>query len=79
MITATLYVTDGHGAYLSLDAADVPTYPVTHDDGRGPVPAATAVLHRHGWRPAGAWVHDSGGVSGDVWTVPVERDTAETR
>jgi hypothetical protein len=45
---------------------------VGKEDGPGPVPAAEAVLERHGWKVAGDWQQTAGGVSGGVWGVEVE-------
>lgn len=68
MSTATLYLVNG----LTSVCVRGRTYRVTHGDGPGPVPAATAVLERNGWRVAGDWVQDAGGVTGGIWKATVE-------
>lgn len=71
MTTATLHLVFDV-ASVTADTDEAPTYPVARDDGPGPVPAATTVLERHGWRLTGGWDQQAGGISGGVWTATVE-------
>lgn len=75
MLSATLSAPAGRNATIRLTAGGhhVAAYVVTREDGPGPKPAADVVLDRHGWVVTGAWTHESGGISGDVWVANVEQ------
>ena len=67
--TATLLVVfDTATVRIEDDGRLVDVWPVTHNDGPGPVPAATTVLDRHGWT-TGDWDQQSSGITGGEWTT----------
>lgn len=61
MLTAFLTEVMGSGSVrLTANGHHVATYPITQDDGPGPIPAAEAVLAARGWRrvaPGIRWDH----------------------
>lgn len=74
MLTVTLSTIPGAASVrLTANGWHVATYPVTQDDGDGPVPAAETVLERHGWKVTAPWHHESSGISGDVWMAEAEQ------
>jgi hypothetical protein len=73
--TLSTHLSGAASVQLTANGSPVATYPVTHDDGPGPIPAATAVLERHGWTMAGDWVQEFGGITGNVWTATAEKAT----
>lgn len=74
MLTAFLTDTPGASSVrLTANGWHVATYPITQADGDGPVPAATAVLGRNGWRVASEWLQEFGGVTGRVWVADAEQ------
>ncbi len=73
MLTATTTTTFNlANVVLTEDDHNVAAYPVTREDGPGPLSAAEAVLERNGWRITGKWEHVAGGISGDMWTAAAE-------
>ncbi len=76
MLRATLTtVFEKASVELRANGFHVARYPVTRNDGDGPVLAAEAVLQRNGWAVVSDWDHESSGVSGNVWLADVKQGT----
>lgn len=74
---ATAYLIDvlGSGSVRLLEDGDnvVDAFPLTANDGPGPIPAAEAVLAANGWRLTTEWSQVSGGVTGGEWIAKADR------
>lgn len=78
MTTAHLIDVLGSGRVRLIDADEdvVASFPLTQDDGPGPIPAAEAVLAVNGWRLTTEWSQVSGGMTGGEWIAKAERSEA---